>query len=136
MVVALDPDGCFDHTLARERGQADATTFRLAFLRGAALDAVRARADAGGLVSIEESEVVLSLALRGWHGLRDPHGKDIPFPARVRGDVFGTACEVASPEAMARLPLTAGDVLELLQAILTGNQVGADAAKKSLSPQP
>lgn len=135
MVIALDPDGCFDYVLTHERESAGKTTWRLGFLRGRELDAVRARADAGGLDNLVEAEQVVALALRGWTGLRDRNGGDVPFPPRVRADVFGCSCEVAAPEAMARLPLTAQDLMELLKAVMTGNQVGADAAKKSQSPQ-
>lgn len=137
MVVALDPDGCFDYVLVRERESlSTATTWRLAFLRGRELDAIRARAEQVEVESIEDAETVLSLALRGWRNLRDATGAEIKFPPRIDGTVFGVACKVAPPEAMARLPLTAGDVVELLRAVLSGNQVGAEAAKKSLSPQP
>lgn len=139
MVVALDPDGCFDHVLAREVGlNGEATTWRLAFLKGRELDALTAlvaRAD-GKVESLDDAELVLSLGLRGWKNFRDKAGQDVPFPPRVEGTVFGVSCRVASPEAMARLPLTPSDVLELLQELVKASGIGAEAAKKSPSPQP
>lgn len=139
MAIALDPDGCFDFVLPRERGNADATTWRLGFLRGRELDAVIARIQDKGQPEIEQHmeslEQVVALAIRGWKDFRDTKGKDFPFPARVPGTVFGCSCEVVAPEAMARLPMSAPDMAEILRAVLDGNQVGAEAAKKSPSPQ-
>jgi hypothetical protein len=105
-------------------------------LRGRELDPVRARIESADVSSEDDIDTVVALGLRGWRGLPDSSGTELPFPARVRADVFGAQLEVVPAATMARLPLTIADKVELLRAILIGNQLGGDDAKKSSSPRP
>jgi hypothetical protein len=149
MATALDPNGCFDYVLRRERNGdgvtplPDATVWRLRFLRAREYDVVqRLMGEAEKLAEagkdspmMERVESTLQLGLRGWKRFVDGEGHDIEFPPLLEGDVFGFRCMVAPPEAVARIP-SATDKVELVAAIVSGQALTGAAAKKSQSPRP
>ena len=136
MAVALDPAGCFSYVLQAERANDRPTTWRLRFLSGRELDAIKAR------MPVDEKDIsmglvddVLALGLRGWSSYADSSGCDVHFPDLVTATVCGMEARCASPDALARIGSML-DRVELMGAIMQGQQLTVSAAKKSKSPPP
>jgi hypothetical protein len=135
-MIALDPNGCFDYVLARERQflPESRTTWRLRFLKGNELQAIAEKfraVDESAVGDAGDIETMVRIGMRGWRGLRDENGSDLPQPEIVQEQFAGRTFSMASHVSMARVPLGLADQAELLQALINGNQLSVLDAKKS-----
>lgn len=133
-MIALDPNGCFDYVLSRERAlpEEQQTTWRLRFLKGSDFQAVAEKFRSLGdeNTDVAELETAVRIGMRGWRNLPDESGAQIPQPEIVQEQFNGRTFSMASAQSMTRVPLGLSDQAELIAALINGNQLSVLDAKK------